>query len=66
MHEYNGSTVAIETWKRGPKWDWAYRINGGPRRTNSDALAPTSAVAEDEALNEARRDINAAKRNTTD
>lgn len=62
MHEqveYKGHTVAVDVIPRGRRWDWAYSIDGSGYFENSEELAPTDRIARSEAIEAARRRIDA-------
>jgi hypothetical protein len=54
MHKYEGRTIEIHTRKVEAGWEWAYTIDGGSYKENTDDLAPTEEMAEQEALAHAK------------
>jgi hypothetical protein len=56
MHNEHVIDVFVE--QRGTRWDWSVQAGSLPLKTNSGEMAPTSNVAENEALHWAKRELN--------
>jgi hypothetical protein len=56
MHNDHIIDVFVE--KRGSRWDWSVRAGTLPLKTNAGEMAPTSNVAENEALHWAKRELD--------
>lgn len=64
---YRGREVSIHArMVANGRWDWSYVIRGHSHRHNSGELASSEAVAIDEALAIARREIDQAVANGDD
>ncbi|SOE58517.1 hypothetical protein SAMN05414139_01386 [Burkholderia sp. D7] len=56
MHNEHVIDVFVE--QRGTHWDWSVQAGSLPLKTNAGEMAPTSNVAENEALHWVKRELN--------
>jgi hypothetical protein len=58
QHTHNGHLIEVFVEKCGSRWDWSVKAGDLPLRKNLGETAPTSNVAEREALESAKRELD--------
>ncbi len=56
-YTHNEHVIDVATDKRGDRWDWSVKAGSLPLKKNEGAMAPTQNVAENEALQWAKREL---------
>lgn len=56
-HMHNEHEIEVFVEKRDDRWDWSVKAGSLPLKKNEGAMAPTRNVAENEALQWAKREL---------
>ena len=56
-YDHHDHIIEVSTQKQGDRWDWSVQAGPLPLKRNEGALAPTQNVAENEALQWAKREL---------